>query len=193
MTSDTPKNRPDSESSSAAEPVHAGLSLDKLSQAFARLLGRVESAPPAVNEPERDADPSAAEDQGVGPTVAVETIVEDEGEVSPLSILEAMLFVGNTANQPLTRESAAALMRGVDGPEIDDLVRQLNALYAEYQAPYEIAFVGDGYRLVLHEQWERLRDKFYGRIRQARLSQAAIKRLQRSFMMRPPCRADLRG
>ncbi len=58
--------------------------------------------------------------------------------------------------------------------EIDALVRQLNADYQARRCPYTIASEGAGYRLRLGEQYARLRDKFYGKTRQARLSQAAI-------------------
>ncbi|HEX5443456.1 MAG TPA: SMC-Scp complex subunit ScpB, partial [Pirellulales bacterium] len=88
--------------------------------------------------------------------------------------LEAMLFVGSSDNQPLAGERVAGLMRGVRPAEIDDLVRELNEQYRAGGCPYQIISEAGGYRLVLAEAYQRLRDKFYGRTRQTRLSPAAI-------------------
>ncbi len=158
---------------SPADPTgQSGMSLDKLGEAFARLLGKVGAETKSEDDHDADttgADVDAAED--VGDAVA---LADGDREVTPLGILEAMLFVGNEQNQALSRERAAALMRGVDESEIDDFVEQLNVKYAERGAAYEVVFADDGYRLNLREDLERLRDKFYGRIREARLSQAAI-------------------
>jgi len=54
------------------------------------------------------------------------------------------------------------------------MVRQLNATYTARNCPYEIAAEGAGYRLRLRDEHARLRDRFYGKSRQATLSQAAI-------------------
>ena len=76
-----------------------------------------------------------------------ETKADDACPVSPRSILEAMLFVGHPDNEPLKRQEAAALIRGVEPAEIDDLVCELNTTYDEQDAPYTIASDGPGYRL----------------------------------------------
>ena len=85
-----------------------------------------------------------------------------------------MLFVGHPNNEPLTSRQVAGLMRGVRPQEIDALVNELNATYREEGCPYHIVSVGTGYQLALHEQYAPLRDKFYGRVKDARLSQAAV-------------------
>jgi segregation and condensation protein B len=101
--------------------------------------------------------------------------MHDEAQlVNPRTILEAMLFVGNAANEPLGREQAAAGMRGVKPDEIDALVSELNAQYEELGCPYTIVDEGVGLRLTLGEGWQSLRQRFYGKIRRARLSQAAV-------------------
>ncbi|MCA9268948.1 MAG: hypothetical protein KDA41_10785, partial [Planctomycetales bacterium] len=56
---------------------------------------------------------------------------KDSAAVTPRSILEAMLFVGNAANEPLERQRAADCMRGVALDEVDVLVDELNAEYEE--------------------------------------------------------------
>jgi segregation and condensation protein B len=95
-------------------------------------------------------------------------------EISPRTILEAMLFVGHPENQSLTSEKVASLMRGVRAQEIDELVVELNRSYDEEGCPYRIESVGAGYRLVLRDEFHSLRDVFYGRVKAAKLSQAAV-------------------
>ncbi len=99
---------------------------------------------------------------------------DDACEISPRSILEALLFVGVPSGEPLTSVQIAALMRGVRPAEIDALVRELNAAYTARARTYTIFADGAGYRLRLRREFERIRDKFHGRVRRARLSQAAI-------------------
>jgi segregation and condensation protein B len=65
-------------------------------------------------------------------------------------------------------------MRGIEPEEIHPLVSELNQQYDADRCPYRIESVGAGYRLVLRAEHRRLADKFRGRLRQARLSQAAI-------------------
>jgi len=66
------------------------------------------------------------------------------------------------------------MMRGVSPGEVDHLIRELNTLYERDEAPYRIEFTSTGYRLVLLPEFERMRDKFYGRVREAKLSPAAL-------------------
>ncbi len=97
-----------------------------------------------------------------------------EAEISPRTILEAMLFVGHPQHEPLTANHVASLMRGVRPAEIDELVVELNETYAAEQCAYWIESVGAGYRLVLRPEFAPLRDRFYGRVKEAKLSQQAI-------------------
>jgi segregation and condensation protein B len=166
----------DAEDLQHASPDDQGLSLEELSQAYANLLEQGED--PYAQAPARDAAADdALPDEVVDEEEVEETSLEDGQElsdVSPQSILEAMLFVGHPDNEPLTSQKVASFMRGVRPQEIDELVVQLNQIYEEEGCPYCIASVGPGYQLVLREEFGALRDKFYGRIKAARLSQAAI-------------------
>ncbi len=94
--------------------------------------------------------------------------------ITPESILEAMLFVGDRENAPLPAAKAAMVMRGVEPEEIPELVSTLNRRYAARGCPYRIVSREGGYCLILHPRFENVRSRFYGRIREARLSQAAI-------------------
>jgi len=152
------------------EQGEAPVSLDALSRAFADLMDRGEAdAPPATAE---DAQTTAAPAEA--PPPPPEVTPEEDATVTPQGILEAMLFVGNEDGRPIGVRQAAAVMRGVSPTEVHELVRELNAAYDASGAVYRVVSEGDGYRLALRPEFERLRESFYGRVKEARLSQAAI-------------------
>ena len=146
-----------------------GLSLEELGTAYAALVGAGETKPDeavsrCVNQsPAAETEPTAADAM---PEIGV--------EVSPRSILEALLFVGHPQNEPLTSKQVASLLRGVKPKEVDAMVAELNAIYQSEGSPYHIASVGAGYRMQLRDEFSGLRDVFYGRVREARLSQPAV-------------------
>ncbi len=143
----------------------AGLALNELAQSLSGMLGR--GADPYTALPD-----AAAENE---PAPLAFPLTDQDGcEVSPRSILESLLFVGSPTNEPLSSRQVAGLMRGVRAAEIDALVRELNADYERRHCPYTIIEEAGGYRLTLREEYDRLREKFFGRTRQARLSPAAI-------------------
>ena len=166
-----------------SEPSDEGLALEELSQAYAALLAKgsdpySEGSDSTAADPDTDAISTAS--AGVASLLADEPPAVIPGqddaacEITPRSILEAILFVGHPTGEPLTSERIAALMRGVRPAEIDDLVQNLNDEYAAAGAPYAIYSVGPGHQLALRAEFHSLRDAFYGRIREARLSTAAI-------------------
>ena len=160
------------------------VSLKELSEAFAEAMGgraavpaapdglQAEPPPPLQTEPEQAPDEPPEE----APPHAVQQPpeAEDPCRISPLTILEAMLFVGNPHNEPLTAARGAGLMRGVEPEEIAGLVEQLNRRYAGNGCPYQIIIEGAGYRMRLRSRFGPVQNRFYGRVREARLSQAAV-------------------
>jgi segregation and condensation protein B len=148
------------------EPDDEGLPLDELSQAYAALLAR-------GADPYETPKPQPAEVPVSLPELEPEPPPAD-AEVTPRSILEAILFVGHPTGEPLTSERIAALMRGVRPSEIDELVLELNAEYEASGAPFTIASVDAGYVMQPRPQFAGLRAAFDGRVREARLSQAAV-------------------
>ncbi len=151
----------------AAVSDEQGISLDELSKAYAALIGKGDDP----------YEPSSSGKAGGAEEVLEQAESEQETEpcdLSPHSILEAVLFVGHPRNEPITSERLAGLMRGVPSREIDELIGELNAEYLAHEHPYHIASVGTGYRLELRSEFAPLRNVFYGRIREARLSQAVI-------------------
>jgi segregation and condensation protein B len=164
------------------EPNQQGISLDELAEAFAQVMGveprrATESAVVSGTAPPGGSAAVGADTPNV-PVVessASEPVEEEDAcLICPRSILEAMLFVGSRDNRPLTPARAAELMRDVTTDEIPAIVDELNKRYAASGAPCRIVGEGDGYRLTLCHELDALRNRFYGRIREARLSQAAI-------------------
>ena len=177
-------------------PDDPGLSLDELSQAYAGLLDQGEdpyAESPATEPLLGEADVDSAEDE---PDETAEDVSPPPDHdavcpITPRSILEAMLFIGHPANEPLTSDKVASLMRGVRSQEVDTLVAELNRAYEEEGCPYQVESAASGYRLVLREELSSLRDKFFGRVRAAKLSQAAIDVLSIVAYKQPVAREDI--
>jgi len=158
-----------------ADDADAGLSLDQLTGAFAQMMAG-DGDDPYSDAP---APAPATDDPAAELAAALQQAADDDQrdaacEISPLTILEAMLFVGDPENAPITPQWLAGLMRGVRPAEIDDAVRQLNERYLNENRPYEIVSAGEGYRLQLRNEYRGLRDKFFGRDKAVRLSPAAV-------------------
>jgi segregation and condensation protein B len=174
-------------------PPEQGVSLSELTEAFAQAMGgpaKPEAKPEDVSEVPGGESESADRAESVPPdqsaptdpsgdpserAVELDTRGDDDDScaLSPKTILEAMLFVGNLENEPLSARKAAELMRGVDSGEIPELIKELNQRYGDNGCPYSIVSEGAGYRMALRREFHPVRNKFYGRVREARLSQAA--------------------
>jgi segregation and condensation protein B len=156
------QNQP--KSGDAARALDEGLSLEALAAGFAEMLvsGQDPYEPARLPEADLTGDAPAA------------TVADPGPEITPRSIVEAMLFVGHPQNEPLTSQQIAGLMRGVHPSEIDELVRDLNEQYARNNCPYTIEGRGAGYQLALRDEYAAVRERLAGRVREARLSQAAI-------------------
>jgi len=171
----------------AAAPDEHGLPLDELTQAYADLIARGDDPYNALPDPDilplaaatdemEDEAEEPLEDEEKEDVAAEPEAAESEAacEVSPRTILEAMLFVGDRSGAPLAPARAAELMRGVSPEEIPGLVDQLNRRYAADGCPYQIVSEGPGYRMALRREFHGLRNRFHGRAREARLSQASL-------------------
>jgi segregation and condensation protein B len=152
-----------------------GLSLDSISQAFAAMLTTGDD--PYQAPPDADAPPwseSAAEPFAATIEDASAKTGDEACEISPRTILEAMLFVGTADNRPVISQQVAAMMRGVRAAEIDELVVDLNRQYRDEARPYQILAYGAGYRMALRDEYSSIRERLYGRPRAVRLSPAAV-------------------
>jgi len=89
--------------------------------------------------------------------------------------------VQRALNDPALADRLAGAMQAMsrvflDMPvgEIEAAVGELNSSYHADGAPYWIEQSNGGYRLVLRDEFQRMRDKFYGRVKEARLSPAVL-------------------
>jgi len=151
-----------------ADEGQSPLSLGRLRAAFAQMLGDGSaddsSVAAEVTVPNRTTLP-ASTDHGSD---------QDSCEISPRTIVEAMLFVGRADGGSISAREMAAAMGGVSPAEIDAEVSELNGVYNRDSTPYHIARFSNGYRLVLRDEFGRMRDKFFGRLKEAKLSPSAV-------------------
>ncbi len=148
------------------------MSVDDLTAALAQM-----GAPQTREGPQERpslAGEDAADPRQAQPAIDERAAAAPAGDVTPRSIVEAAIFTGDPTGRPLSGERLAALMRGVDEYEVDALVRELNDVYAAQRRPYAIRSRQGGYEIALREEFSGVVDRFRGRLRQVRLSQAAI-------------------
>ena len=100
-------------------PPESPLSLNRLREAFASMLGQQDSRTKERESGEKR--PTAARDTGLQTSVPC--------DVNPRSVAEAMLFVGRPDNGSMSSRELAAAMRGVSPTEIDAAIGELNAQY----------------------------------------------------------------
>ncbi len=149
-----------------------GTSLADLSGAYAELMKSGEDPYQPAEPPE--AAVVAGESEQMAQPVSMAVTAEEEAELSPRSILEAMLFVGDPNGLPLEAAYVAGMMRGVSVQEIDELVNELNRIYEEAGSVFEIRRQHAGHVMGLRPEHDSLRERFYGRVRETKLSQVAI-------------------
>ena len=95
--------------------------------------------------------------------------------IGPASILEAMLFVGDRENRPLTLARATELMRNVSETEAIEALADLNERYWRDGAPYRIVRDGDGFRMALRPEFDALAARFVGgKTKEFKLTQTMI-------------------
>lgn len=156
------------DSSADDDHEYEGLSLEELGKTYAQLLGKGEV--PYADSESTPTEETAAEHDPIGD----EAVESDACPISPLTILEAILFVGHPNNESLSPERIANLMRGVRPSEIDQFVQELNEIYRVENHAMEIVSMGGGYRMQLAEDLHRVRDRMYGKTKETRLNQDAI-------------------
>lgn len=161
--------------SSGDAELDAGLSLEELGEAYAQMMQRGRT-PYQTSEPEDpDLLPLSVEPIVPGHNPLEEELQETEDcPIAPRSIVEAALFVGHPENKPLTPELLASVMRGVHPGEIEWIVEELNRSYELEGAAFRIAMISGGYQMELSSALESLRERFYGKVKEAKLTQVAV-------------------
>jgi segregation and condensation protein B len=149
-------------------PADGGLSIDRLAQAFAAMMGTQEpyATPAAATADLVHVDASPDLDDATGG--------DDTCRVNPASILEALLFVGLPGGLPLASRTVAGLMRGVRPQEIDQLAEDLRRRYAADGCPYEVACEDAGWVLRLRPEFARFGSVLESRARMVRLDAEAL-------------------
>jgi segregation and condensation protein B len=170
MAKRKPQPAPAEPAATFQAPADGGLSIDRLAQAFAAMMGTQDPyAAPAAAAPvdvvHVDASPDL-DDQS--------TSADDACRVNPASILEALLFVGLPGGKPLSSRSVAGLMRGVRPQEIDDLAEELRHRYAADNCPYEVASEDAGWVMRLRPEFARFGSVLESRARMVRLDAEAL-------------------
>ncbi|OYP36795.1 SMC-Scp complex subunit ScpB [Rhodopirellula sp. MGV] len=146
-----------------------GFSLDDLGTAYARAAAKHDpetfAAPPEPEPEESDSE----DDDGVESDAP-----ETDDTVHPEGIIEAALFVGHPENDAFTARRLASLMRDVTEEEVVEMIDSLNASYKEHGQALRIIENEGAYRLTIAPAVETVRQSFLGKVRETRLSQAAI-------------------
>lgn len=166
----------------SGSPVDSGLSIDRLAQAFAAMMGggptTAGAAPHAAAtrdvvhvDTSPDLDATALLDAD-----AADMASDDEttARVSPLSIFEALLFVGRPDGKPLTSRKVASLMRGVRPEEVADLAAELSRRYRADNSPYDVVAREDGWLLRLRPEFLQFGSVLEQRTRTVRLDAEAL-------------------
>ncbi|NND99686.1 MAG: SMC-Scp complex subunit ScpB [Pirellulaceae bacterium] len=146
------------------------LSLDDLGAAYAQAA--------AKHDPESFApvEQETVDDTGGGDQDESQQEVDaaEDDVATPETIIEAALFVGHPENRSFSEQRLASLMRDVTPDEVIELIDQLNASYRATEQALRIVKDEQGYRMTIAPAVEAVRRSFLGKVREARLSQAAI-------------------
>ena len=153
-----------------APPADGGLSIDRLAQAFAAMMGTGDPYAQAASSEEVvkvDASPVLDDDPAAASA--------DTGcRVCPETILEALLFVGLPDGEPITGRRVAGLMRGVRPQEIDELAAGLRRRYLANNCPYEVVAKDAGWVMRLRPEFARFASVVEARSRTVRLDAEAL-------------------
>jgi segregation and condensation protein B len=157
-----------------------GFSLEELGTAYAHALGQststaTESSQVVSSEGDGPLGVDAPSTPPLEQMLSAPIVDESDGiPVTPESILEAMLFLGSSNNQPLSIVKLMELFRGVTAAELDVSIDKLNRLYREHGHVVEIVRELGGFRMQLVSEMHLVRDRFYGKVKETQLTQAAI-------------------
>jgi segregation and condensation protein B len=150
-------------------PADGGLSIDRLAQAFAAMMG--------TESPDSRA---GTEESGgvvhVDASPDLDEATDDDAtcRVNPASILEALLFVGLPGGRPISSRTVAGLMRGVRPQEIDELAAELGRRCRADNCPYEVVPRDDGWVMRLRPEYARFGTVLESRARRLRLDAEAL-------------------
>lgn len=149
--------------------VDEAVTLEELSAAYAKL---VESDEPPSLPASSLSDESQSSHLPDEPSIAIEP--DDTLVVSPRGIVEAILFVGNANNAPLTADELARGMRGVSAADIPPIIDELNTMYRENGHAMRIIDNKAGYHLEVSSDLALFENVVTAKHRETQLNQSAI-------------------
>lgn len=149
-----------------------------------------------ADEPDLNTEPPAATGSESDSVAAAHSDEDREAEqesgrrFTPRQILESALFVGG---DPLSSKRLAGLLGDrFDSGDVQELAEDLNRTYVEEARPYEIRLGEGGYRLVLREKYNSVRNRvFGGGPREVRLSQDVLEVLALVAYQQPLTRDEV--
>ena len=170
-------------------PAEGGLSIDRLAQAFAAMMGEQDpyESPSKGTQGVVEIDSSPDLDETGSPTASRASTCR----VNPRSILEALLFVGLPRGKPLSSQQVSKLMRGVRSVEIDEFAQELSRFYEVNGCPYQVVSEGSGWILRLREEYKRYGAILEAKTRRVRLDVGALDALAVVAWNQPVAREDL--
>ncbi|GIW79428.1 MAG: transcriptional regulator [Gemmatales bacterium] len=125
----------------------------------------------ADEEPQPASLSQASEDGSSEDAESLSAIAKMVETPTAKRLVEAMLFVGGA---PLSPAKAVETIRGLSEEQFLAIVEELNTEYRRQGRPYTIMPLGRGYIMTLRPTFKFVRERLYGGVREARLSQAAI-------------------
>ena len=141
---------------------------------------------PAEESTENDDSPEESPNDAVADDVAAATDEDSEPASQPNSnpnpipqrvtarqVIEAAIFVGG---EPLTSKKLCYMLKGdYDLDAVERAIEDLNLQYIDEARPYEFRLGEGGYRMVLREEFERIRNRVFGiGPREVKLSQDVL-------------------
>jgi segregation and condensation protein B len=171
---------PTEDSSFEGESVE-GFSLEQLGSAYAHALQQEPHAVTQASDPVTASTDVSSNGVSLSDDTETEELLtapsveeSDNVSVTPESILEAMLFLGSLDNKPLPIVRLCELFRGFTQEDLQATVDHLNDMYSQTDRAFEIVKEPGGYRMQLRSELSILRERFYGKIKDTRLTQSAI-------------------
>jgi len=157
---------------------------DNVEWEFDQLSSSDEASAEEDDSDEAASTGDSATDQSVtenGPDAAAAS--PPEGSPDPIpqrvtarQVIEAAIFVGG---DPLTSKKLCYMLKGdYDLDAVERAIEDLNLQYVDEGRPYEIRLGEGGYRMVLREEFERIRNRVFGiGPREVKLSQDVLEAL----------------
>ena len=133
-------------------------------------VGASDDAENADSDAPQDADPSASSDDDPGETRSSDV---PQLRIRMAQVVEAALFVGG---EPLTSKRLCYMLKGdYELDAIEQAIEELNRRYNDEERPYEIRLGEGGYRIVLRDEFNSVRNRVFGiGPREVKLSQDVL-------------------